>query len=163
MVPVEARRVPIVGQNRATLPDGAVDPEHSTDCGEACLSAVMGFYKGRFLSPGCFRQLILGGVATGETTGPDLADGGRLVGLTAQAETIDAANLRPRLQAAYGVGSLAVILGRFITPDTDHWNVAHVPTDEGVWCMDPWYPARLLRNWASLDTDFAGELVVFRA
>lgn len=155
--------VPIVGQNRASLPDGAVDPQHSTDCGEACMTSVLRYFGLGWLPPGCMRVWMKGESGSGETSSFDLVTIGRRVGLESVAEEPTTEELRGVLEAAYASGGLVVVLGAFVSPDTAHWNVAHVTDAEGVWCMDPWYPLRVQRNWVDLASKYRGEVAVFHA
>lgn len=157
------RTVPVVGQNRASLPDGAVDPEHSTDCGEACCSAVMAYFGYGFLPPGCVRAWLGRPGGSGETTGPDLASLLSRLRLKTSVEYVEETALQAVLEAVFQSGGLGILLGAWVAPSLQHWNVTHMTVPEGVWCMDPWWPARLLRKWADLESLYGGELVVCHA
>lgn len=127
-----------VSQNGAILPDGTLDPEHATDCGEACCSSVLSSLLSLSLSPGCVRQSIGPGAVLGYTTRQELALW--LVKLLprSRVRVYDPLDLWQECHHLRRTGRYLLLLGHWLSPSTLHWRVAYEGDANFVWMMDPW-------------------------
>lgn len=144
---------PLVSQNIATLPDGAVDPEHANDCGESCLSSATGGLLGLFLAPGCIRMAVSS--PQGYTTAEQLSWFlGRL--------RIGGAILQPdfaQFQELRHYGRYLIALGTWIQPTFEHWMLAYEGTGDAVLFMDPWTGLYSKRTKEIFDTQYSLQAV----
>ena len=152
-----------VSQQQALLPDGSLDPERATDCGEACLSSVLVSFGLPDLSPGCVRQSLGREAEAGYTTALDLAAWLGTLGFVTSTEDGDGATLQAHVQAAYASGGCAIALGQWFTAGFNHWNVTGVARVSGVWVMEPELGRELYHDWAAWHALQPAGLVVVHA
>lgn len=150
---------PIVGQNVTLLPDGTVDPDHATDCGESCVAAVLLAHSGFEITPGCVRQAIAPGSTTGLTTGGMLARFLNGVGVRAIREYVYTADIWEHLADLRHHGKYVILLGNWLDPLLLHWVVAYQRTSTGVWVMEPWTGTRREYGRQFIIASFNGESV----
>lgn len=138
-----------VSQQTALLPDGSLDPEHATDCGEACLASVLLSFGRPYFSPGCIRQSLGRDAAAGYTTAIELAVWLEMLGFNAVTEEGNGATLQASVQAAFESGGCTIALGQWLGGGFMHWNVTGVARVSGVWVMEPELGRDIFHNWAS--------------
>lgn len=144
--------IPLVGQNRALLPDASLDPAHASDCGETCASAVLLAFGGPWISPGCVRQAFGKPMSAGYSTAQDIAGFLEHFRLDVAIEEAAVDNCVDAIKHASATRGLTIELGYWLGPSVAHWRVTGKVYDGGVYVMDPWYPAHLRQTW----DEFAG-------
>jgi hypothetical protein len=152
--------LPVVGQRRPTLPDGGLDPQADTDCGEACCSIALLAFGFPFFSPGCIREVIGGPNRAGWTTADDLADFLECFRVDTAVEQWTPDELPAELRRVASTGGVAIVLGTWIFPDLEHWMVSGRAGDAGVWFSDPWAPGRREESWVGVAANYGGTAVV---
>lgn len=155
--------IPLIGQNAVVLPDGSLDPDHATDCGEACVSAVaLGMGYGRMIgfTPGEIRRLIRNGWRdiSGRTTADDLVSALWRVGMIpAHRRDSTILQLHVELMNAYGKRLPCIVLVDL--NGALHWVAVCAVNKEGVVVMDPWVPEYRRISWQELMLAYAGDYV----
>lgn len=129
---------PLVAQNRVLLPDGSIDPDHATDCGESCVSSVITANTSYTLTPGCIRQAMQLNRDSGITTANDLWQFLHAMGINAFRVEQPAANEWASLNELRHHGKYRILLGSWESPDFLHWVVAFEKSSGGIKYMDPW-------------------------
>lgn len=150
---------PIVGQNVALLPDGTVDPDHKTDCGESCVSSVVWASTEYSISPGCIRQAMNPTGPDGLTTGQMLARFLNGVGVRATRDVLYHGEIWKHLAELRNHGKYQIMLGNWLDPVLLHWVVAYERSSTGVWVMEPWSATRREYQQQFVNASSAGEVV----
>ena len=155
--------IPLIGQNIALLPDGRLDPDHASDCGEACVSAVLlglGYGRVAGFSPGEVRRLIRSGWrdASGRTTADDLVSGlWRVAQVPAHTRDSTILQLHVELGHAYAKRIPCIVLGDW--DGQPHWVAVVAVNREGITVMDPWQPEYRRISWQQVMLEYGGEYV----
>jgi hypothetical protein len=140
-----------------------LDPAAETDCGEACCSIALLAFGLDFFSPGCVRQAMSLPQHSGFSTADDLASFLEQFRLDVTIEQWTPEELHTGLIHAAESGGLAVVLGAWVYPDLEHWQVSGRRAPDGLWFSDPWTPGRVERTWAEADSLYAGVAVTVHA
>lgn len=129
---------PIRGQRTVLLPDGNIDPDAITDCGESVLSSVIDALRGMNLSPGCIRQSLGLPFGTGATTTEDLH---RFLGWIAthvKTTSLSGDAFAAELRRLRHHGRYCIALGQWVQSGTGHWYLFYEAAGLRYLAMDPW-------------------------
>lgn len=129
---------PIVGQNIAVDPDGTIDPDAATDCGESCVSSVLQVATSYSIPPGCIREAMHGPRGLGLTSADDLTRFLQQMAVSSYRSALSADEYWDALSRLRHYGQYRVILGNWVSDELLHWVVAYERSSTGVWVMDPW-------------------------
>jgi hypothetical protein len=132
-------RPPCINQLGAVLPDGSVDPDAATDCGEANMSSIWLLKSGLYFSPGCIRVAIGPSSGSGVTNGVELQD--FLIQMGMRAKYRQGQSTGQAWNELYNLrhsGRNAVILGTWSGPE-GHWVCAYEHHPKMIWAMNPWH------------------------
>lgn len=152
--------LPIVGQRAMTLPDGTEDPAGSTDCGEACCSIVLEAFDLAAPSPGCIREAMGLPSSFGDTTAFNLERFLKSYRLDVVTDFWRPSQVSVHAHHLRMSGGLAILLGRWVFPTSEHWMVtAGIGADE-LWFSDPWTETILSRTWETVSALSAGQVVI---
>lgn len=155
--------VPVpVAQRLARLPDGALDPDADSDCGEACVASVLSAATGFLLSPGCVRDALALRSGTGVTTARQLTTFLSAMGVATTAVDVSLDGGLRILHRLRHYGRYAIVLGDWVAEGVGHWVLAYEKTPVGFWVMDPWSGAHVLYTDEVFISRFAGIMAVSR-
>lgn len=155
--------IPLIGQNSTVLPDGSPDPDHATDCGEACVSAValaFGYGSTIGFSPGEVRRLIRSGWrdTSGLTTAQDLCVAlWRIAQIPAHERDSNILQLHVESGNAFTKRVPLIVLGSW--DGSPHWVVCCAVNKEGWLVMDPWVPTYRRISWQAVMAQYGGSYV----
>lgn len=149
----------LIGQNTAFNPDGTVDPDHTTDCGEACLSMVWEVATRLRLSPGCIRQAIEPTAGAGYTTAFQLSNFLHAIGIGSEVMNVGSMEVWNECSKLRHHGRYAIVLGHWLSPQTEHWRLFYEREGAHVFANDPWVPTRVQIDRGSLQSLASGTLV----
>lgn len=162
MVPQVTKHVgrpPCINQLGAVLPDGSIDPDADTDCGEANMTAIWQVKSGLYFSPGCIRVAIGPGSGTGVTNGVELQDFLIQMGMNARYHSV--ATAEQQWNALWDLrhfGRYSVILGTWSGPE-GHWICAYEHHPKLLWAMNPWHAFYDSLSWERFQSQSWNERV----
>jgi hypothetical protein len=152
-------RPPCINQLGAVLPDGSIDPDATTDCGEANMSAIWSVKSGLYFSPGCIRIAIGTGSQSGVTNGVELQDFLIQMGMEAKyRQSVSSGAAWTDLYNLRHFGRYAVLLGTWSGPE-GHWVLAYEHHPKLIWAMNSWGGFYDSINQQRFDSQFWGEYV----
>lgn len=134
---------PVVGQLVSRLPDGNIDPDAATDCGESCVASISQALHGMEIGPGCVRQALGLTKGVGTTYPSDLERYLSWITSDTWATTLEGDALNEALHHLRHFGRYAVLLGDWVGRGVGHWVLAYEWDKGSILVMDPW-SARLL-------------------
>lgn len=156
-----ASYIPCWNQLAGPLPDGNMDPEIYSDCGETCVAMVVAGVHGVPLDPGGLRQFLHGPGGTGLTDGNELVHALAYCSTAAHVEKPSGEIAWNVLQTVVRSERPIIMLGRWASVGGSmHWQVAVKVEADRVWYCNPFNATRsytLKDDWLA---QYAGELVV---
>jgi hypothetical protein len=129
---------PAWNQLNDPLPDGALDPQSTTDCGEESTAMAIAACGGPPLPAGVLRQILGGPGRTGATTAADLSYLLTLFGVKNHVRQANADAAWLEWQHSFQARYLVLALGYWVTPGYAHWVLVRETDSNAVLFNDPW-------------------------
>lgn len=146
-------------QLRDPLPSGVSDPFAAQDCGEESCSIVEYAFTGKYTTEEQVRHEMPGHESSAPTTGFDLVQYLRKVGVGSEVTQITAANLQAEVKLGVRLGRCAILLGNWVSASALHWVVAIGYGNDHMLYVDPWYGEMRAMHWADARARFHEQVV----
>ena len=152
--------LPLWCQTGGLLPDGRLDPQQYSDCGETCAAMVIAACRGVSVHPGDIRQQLGGNERSGLTSGSDLVQALAMNNVHSHLVSVDADHGWGELIACYGLAKPAIALGYWLNMSSLHWMLLIDKATGVLTFVDPWTGMRTDRTAIQFKGQFYGSIVV---